>query len=127
AGLTRPIANGVVTQTPTGQPVTQHYITPGSGTVASTFIDPEARLSFKDEIAGGFEWEAFAATNLGVRYIHRNVGRALEDVGLYPAVACDLGSVGGCAFETYVLTNPNASTEVRIDVPELANQGITFE
>lgn len=127
AALTRPIPNGVATQTPTGAPITQHYITPGSGTVAHTFVDPDARLSYKDEIAGGFEWEAFANTNVGIRYMHRNVGRALEDVGLYPAVSCDLGSEGGCAFETYVITNPSDTTEVRIDVPQLQNQGISFE
>ncbi len=126
AALTRPIPEGVVTQTPTGAPITAHFITPGGGE-AHTFIDPDAKLSYKDELSGGFEWEAMANTNIGIRFTHRNIGRALEDVGLYPTVACELGSVGGCNFDTYVMTNPDESTQVILDAPGLAGQGISFE
>jgi outer membrane receptor protein involved in Fe transport len=127
AALTRPIPNGVATQqSATAAPVTQHFIAPGAGE-ATTFINPDAKLSFKDEFSTGFEWEAFPNTNLGVRYIYRTVGRALEDVGLYPAVSCDLGVTGACDFDTYVLTNPDENTQVLIQAPELAGQGISFE
>jgi outer membrane receptor protein involved in Fe transport len=127
AGLTRPIPDGVVTQTPTGGPITQHFIAPGGGE-AHTYIDPDAKLSYKDEFATGFEYEVFRNTSLGVRYIHRYIGRALEDVGLYPVVACDLGSVGGCNFDTYVMTNPDENTQVILDAPGLIGRtDITFE
>jgi hypothetical protein len=127
AALTRPIPDGVATQTSaTAAPITAHYTAPGAGE-AHTFIDPDAKLSFKDEFVAGFEYEVIRNTNLGVRYIHRNIGRALEDVGLYPALACEFGSEGACAFDTYVLTNPDENTPVIIDVPQLAGQGISFE
>jgi outer membrane receptor protein involved in Fe transport len=126
AALTRPIPDGVVTQTPTGAPITQHFIAPGGGE-AHTFVDPNAKLSFKDEFSGGFEWEAFRNTSIGIRYVYRTIGRALEDVGLYPHVACDLGSAGACDFDTYVMTNPDENTRVIKDVPELANAAISFE
>jgi outer membrane receptor protein involved in Fe transport len=121
AGLTQPVPNGVL-----AGGFTEHFVAPGGGS-ASTFIDPDAKLSYKDEFAAGFEYEVFANTNLGIRYIHRNIGRALEDVGLYPMVACELGSEGACNFDTYVMTNPNESTNVIIDVPGLQGQPISFE
>lgn len=126
AGLTRPIPDGVVTQTPTGLPITQHFLSPGAGE-AHTFIDPDAKLSYKDEYVAGFEYEVMSNTSLGVRYIRRGIGRALEDVGLYPAVSCDLGVAGACDFDTYVMTNPDESTAVLLQAPELAGQGISFE
>jgi len=121
ANLTQPIPDGVL-----AAGVTQHFIAPGGGE-AQTFIDPDAKLSFKDEFAAGFEYEAFRNTNIGVRYTYRTLGRALEDVGLYPHVACDLGSQGACAFDTYVMTNPDENTTVIKDVPELASIPISFE
>jgi hypothetical protein len=121
AGLTSPIPDGVL-----AAGVLSHYTAPGSGE-AHTFIDPDAKLSFKDEFTVGYEYEVIRNTSVGLRYIYRNIGRALEDVGLYPSTACDLGSPGGCAFDTYVVTNPTAETQVIIDIPELENQGIAFE
>jgi hypothetical protein len=76
AGLSRPIPDGVVTQTPDGTATTQHFITPGAGE-ARWFIDPKARLSYKDEVVAGFEWEAFRNTSLGIRYSRRHIGRVL--------------------------------------------------
>jgi hypothetical protein len=121
AGLTLPIPDGVL-----AAGVLSHYTAPGSGE-AHTFIDPDAKLSFKDEFTVGYEYEVIRNTSVGLRYIYRNIGRALEDVGLFPSTACDLGSPGGCAFDTYVVTNPTAETQVIIDIPELENQGISFE
>ena len=57
-------------------------------------IDPDAKLSYQDEFVAGFEYEALPDTNVGVRYIHRNVGRVLEDIADAPAVAYDLGLPG---------------------------------
>jgi hypothetical protein len=121
ANLTQPVPEGTL-----AGGVTQHFIAPGGG-AASTFIDPDAKLSFKDEWVAGFEWEALANTNVGIRYIHRNIGRALEDVGLYPAIGCDAGSEGACNFDTYVMTNPDENTNVILDAPALVGQPISFE
>jgi len=125
AALTQPIPDGVLTVNPeTGVSATQHFIAPGGGE-AHTFIDPDSKLSYKDEFVAGFEYEVMANTSLGVRYIYRNIGRVLEDVGLYPHTACDLGSVGACNFDTYVMTNPDSSTQVIAEFPDL--QSVTFE
>lgn len=113
AGLTRPIPNGTLAG---GQ--TNHFVLAGVG---ADQIDPDAKLSFQDEFVAGFEFEAFRNTNLGVRYIHRNVGRVLEDIADAPAVAYDLGLPGLSSVE-YILTNPGKKFPTRF--PEL---GASFE
>ena len=97
---------------------TNHYLLAGVGADA---IDEEAKLSYKDEIVAGFEYEAWPNINLGVRYIYRNIGRVLEDVADAPAVAYDLGLPGLSSVE-YILTNPDTSFPTRY--PEL---GASFE
>jgi hypothetical protein len=84
-------------------------------------IDADAKLSYQDEFIAGLEYEAFPSVNLGVRYIHRNVGRVLEDIADAPAVAYDLGLPGLSSVE-YILTNPDSSFPTRY--PEL---GAAFE
>ena len=84
--------------------MTKHYVVAGLG---ADQIDPDAKLSYQDEFVAGFEYEAFPNTNLGVRYIHRNVGRVLEDIADAPAVAYDLGLPGLGSVE-YILTNPGS-------------------
>jgi hypothetical protein len=113
ANLTQPIPNGVLAG---GQ--TNHYLTAGVGADA---IDEDAKLSYKDEIVAGFEYEAWPNINLGVRYIYRNIGRVLEDVADAPVVAYDLGLPGLSSVE-YILTNPDTSFPTRY--PEL---GASFE
>lgn len=106
ANLTRPIPNGTVTQVPGASPITQHYLIAGTG---SDLIDPETRLSFKDEFVGGFEWAALPNTTLGIRFIHRDIGRVLEDISPYSAAACDFGVEAACTTD-YILTNPSTAT-----------------
>ncbi len=113
ANLTQPIPNGVLAG---GQ--TNHYVVAG---LFADQIDADAKLSYQDEFVAGFEYEAFANTNVGVRYIHRNVGRVLEDIADAPAVAYDLGLPGLGSVE-YILTNPDSSFPTRY--PEL---GAAFE
>jgi hypothetical protein len=113
AALTRPIPEGVE-----AGGVTRHYAL--LGTHASP-IDPDAKLSYKDEFAAGFEWEAFPNTSLGIRYVHRTIGRAIEDVAQTPVVAYDLGLEGADTTE-YIITNPSASFPTFF--PEL---GASFE
>lgn len=115
ASLTRQIPEGVATQqTPTSAVVTQHVLTAGVG---ADLIDPDTKLSYKDEWVAGFEWEALTNTNVGIRYIHRNIGRVLEDISPYPAVACDFGVEEACSTD-YILTNPGPDTAA-IQVPGL--------
>jgi hypothetical protein len=98
--------------------VTEHYNLAG---VHPDQIDDDARLSDKDEVVAGFEWEAFPNTNIGARYIYRTIGRALEDVAQFPMVGYDLGLEGADSVE-YILTNPSD------EFPTLAPQlGARFE
>jgi outer membrane receptor protein involved in Fe transport len=120
ADLTQPIPDGVVTQTPGGAPITQHYLTTSSGV---NLIDPDTKLSYKDEFVVGMEWEAFPNTTLGARYIHRHIGRVLEDISPYSAVACDFGEEAACVTD-YTITNPSSSTAV-INVEGL--QPVSFD
>jgi hypothetical protein len=119
ANLTQPIPNGVATQVPGGSPVTNHFIRSGG----ADLIDADAKLSYKDEFVVGYEWEAIPDASVGIRYIHRNIGRVLEDISPFPAVACDFGFDAACVTD-YVITNPNAETPVE-PVPGL--EGVTFE
>src|SRR5688572_22953901 len=118
AGLTRPIPNGVATQVPGGGVITQHLL--GAG-VGADVIDPDAKLSYKDEFVLGYEYEVVANTSLGARYIRRTIGRVLEDVAAAPMVAYELGLPGIETVE-YILTNPSP------DTPTIAPQlGASFE
>ncbi|HXG89738.1 MAG TPA: hypothetical protein VNJ02_15520 [Vicinamibacterales bacterium] len=116
--MTRPIPAGVVTQVPGGGAITNHFITAGVG---ADQIDPDAKLSYQDELVAGYEWEALPNTSVGVRYVYRNVGRVLEDIADIPVVAYDLGLPGTDSVE-YILTNP--STRFPVRYPEL---GASFE
>ena len=113
AALTQPIPDGVL-----AGDVTEHLALAG---VHASLIDPDAKLSYKDEFSAGFEWEAIPNTNVGIRYIHRNIGRAIEDVAAAPLVAYDLGLPGAESTE-YILTNPDEDFPTTF--PEL---GAAFE
>lgn len=117
ANLTQPIPTGV----PAGGTST-HYLTAG---LAAADFDPDSKSTYVDESLIGFEFEAMRGLNLGVRYIHRNMGRVLEDVGLAPMIsyflpqfANQLGSV------EYFITNPTTATPVQL-AP--AGYNIAFE
>jgi hypothetical protein len=47
--------------------------------------------------------------NPGVRFVHRDIGRVLEDIQPFPVVAADLGLPGADSLD-YVLTNPGPDT-----------------
>jgi hypothetical protein len=59
--------------------------------VAPQVIQPNAKLTYEQELAGGFELQAGPAINLGVRYVHRSIPRVLEDAIAVPIVADSLG------------------------------------
>jgi hypothetical protein len=105
ANLTRPVPEGVLAG---GQ--TRHFIL--AGTEASEF-DPDAKSTYMDEALVGFEFEALPGMNVGIRYIHRNMPRILEDVGTAQMVAYDLGLPGLDSVE-YFITNVNRDTPVTV-------------
>ena len=113
-GLTSPVPNGVVTTNAlTGDVTTTHFTLLGGG---ADDIDPDARLSYYNEWVVGTESSVARGVDVGVRYVHRDIGRVLEDVQPYPLVAISLG-VPGAGTANYLLTNPGPSTPVVQAIP----------
>ena len=114
ASLTKPVPNGVVTtNAATGASTTTHFTLLGSG---ADDIDPNAKLSYYNEWVVGAEYSLQHGLDVGVRYVHRDIGRMLEDVQSYPLVAASLG-LPGAATANYLLTNPGPDTPVIQDIP----------
>jgi hypothetical protein len=114
ADLTRPVPDGTVTTNGlTGDITTTHFTLLGAN---ADDIDPNAKLSYYNEWVAGAEYALFRSIDLGVRFIHRDIGRVLEDVQSFPIVATSLG-VAGAATADYLLTNPGPSTPVVQSVP----------
>jgi outer membrane receptor protein involved in Fe transport len=120
ANLTQPVPNGVVTQVPGGGQITQHFVVAGTSADA---IDPDAKLGYTNEYVAGFERQVWTNTSVDLRYIHRNIGRVLEDVANAPMVAYDL-EVPGVTSVEYILTNPSTDTQV---LPSTAFLGASFD
>ena len=114
--LTRSIPNGVLAG-PTGSQTATHYTLLGGGADA---IDPAAKVSYYNEYVAGVDYQLPQKLTVGVRYVHRDIGRVLEDVQPFPIVATDLG-VPGAATADYTLTNPGPGT------PVLGGLGASFE
>src|SRR5206468_4894934 len=107
--LTQPVPDGLPTINPTTGAVTRtHFMLLGG---SADDIDPNAKLSYYNEWVVGTECTLGRGLDVGVRYVHRNIGRVLEDVQPYPLVAIDLG-VPGAATANYLLTNPGPGTPV---------------
>lgn len=104
AGLTRPIPTG--TQ---AAGVTTHYLIQSAS--AGSTADPDARLSYVDELVAGTERELLTGLSMTVRYTYRTIGRVLEDVGSVPIVAFDLGVEGLDDVKT-VVTNPGRHSQI---------------
>jgi hypothetical protein len=118
--LTRPVPDGTVTTNPaTGTATTTHFTLLGASADA---IDPNARLSYYNEFVVGTDYTVARGLDVGVRYVHRTIGRVLEDVQQYPLVAVSLG-VPGAATADYLLTNPGPGTPVIQD----AGGTVSFE
>jgi hypothetical protein len=109
ANLTQPIPNGVVAGPTPG--TTTHFIT--NGATAGDTIDPNAKMSYVNEYLFGVEREIMPNTSLGIRYIHRDIGRVLEDVANCPSVGAFLPQTAAiCSNVSYILTNPSSATPV---------------
>jgi hypothetical protein len=114
ANLTHPVPDGTVTtNATTGVQTTTHFTLLGSG---ADDIDPNAKLSYYNEWVAGAEYPVFRDIQIGVRYVHRDIGRVLEDVQPYPVLATSLG-LPGAATANYLLTNPGPETPVVQDIP----------
>jgi hypothetical protein len=112
--LTRPVPEGTVTTNAlTGNVTTTHFTLLGGG---ADDIDPDAKLSYYNEWVVGTEYALPRGLAVGVRYVHRDIGRVLEDVQPYPIVALSLG-LPGAATANYLLTNPGPGTPVVQDIP----------
>lgn len=114
SNLTQPVPNGVVTtNAATGAVTTTHFTLLGGN---ADDIDPNAKLSYYNEWVAGTESTLGRGLEVGVRYVHRDIGRVLEDVQPYPLVAASLG-LPGAATANYLLTNPGPNTPVVQDIP----------
>jgi hypothetical protein len=113
ANLTRPVPDGVPTINPTTNTVTTKHFTLLGG--SGDDIDPDAKLSYYNEWVFGTEYTLGRGLDVGVRYVHRDIGRVLEDVQPYPLVAIELG-VPGAATANFLLTNPGPNTPV-VQIP----------
>jgi carboxypeptidase family protein/TonB-dependent receptor-like protein len=112
--LTQPVPDGVVTFNPlTGTTETTHFTLLGAG---GDDIDPRAKLSYYNEWVAGTEYTLLRGIEVGVRYVHRDIGRVLEDVQRYPLVATSLG-LPGAATADFLLTNPGPDTPVIQGIP----------
>jgi len=122
ATLTQPIPDGTLAG---GQ--TTHLVQ--SGAVAGDTIDSSAKMSYINELVVGFEREVMPNTSIGARYIHRNIGRALEDVANCPMAAYFVDATSSiCGTVSYILTNPTSATPINPAVvaadPDFA--GVSF-
>ncbi len=115
AGLTQIVPDGVLAA---GK--TTHFILAGVGVDT---LDPNAKLSYQNEYVLGIEREIMPNTSFGVRYVHRDFGRVLEDVANAPMVAYEIG-VPGLSSVEYILTNPTKNTPV---LDSAAFLGATFD
>lgn len=101
AELTRTVPQGVL-----AGGVTNHLILAGTEAAA---IDPDIKASYLNEYIVGGEHELLPGINVGVRYIHRNIARLVEDIGTAPLSAFFTDQADTVEF---FLTNPSSSTPV---------------
>jgi hypothetical protein len=78
-------------------------------------------MSYINEFALGIEREVMANTSFGIRYIYRDIGRILEDVGDAPVVYYETRPE--LSVRT-TLANPSASTPI---LPDAQYLGATFD
>jgi len=112
--LTRPVPNGTeTTNALSGTTTTTHFTLLGG---SADDIDPDAKLSYYDEWVAGGEYALLSGFDVGVRFVHRDIGRVLEDVQPYPLVATSL-DLPGATSANYLLTNPGPDTPVVQAIP----------
>jgi len=115
ADLTQPVPDGVL-----AADATTHFITAG---LSASEFDADSKSTYMDEIVVGVEHELITSLSVGVRWVRRNFGRVLEDVGTVPMVAYEVLPDEAESVE-YFITNPTPSTRV---TPLSIDFGATFE
>ncbi len=100
AALTQPIPDGTLAA---GTKV--HYLTKGA---SAALIDPATKLGYIREAVVGTEIQAAPELSLGVRYVHRDMPRIVEDVTPV-AMVLYAEKAPGTASVRYVITNPRAN------------------
>jgi hypothetical protein len=114
SNLTRPVPDGIVTTNAlTGDVTASHFTLLGG---SADDIDPQAKLGYYNEYVAGAEYTLWRGVEVGARFVHRDIGRVLEDVQPYPLVAISLG-VPGASTANYLLTNPGSATPVMQSIP----------
>ena len=93
-----------------------------------TVIDPNSKLSYQDEYVAGVEREVIKDFNMGVTYMHRQLGRTLEDVALVPYTEL----LAGGDFGNYYITNPGPNIlatngQPGFPKPERKYDAVTFK
>jgi hypothetical protein len=107
ANLTQVVPEGVA-----AAGVIRHFILAGVG--ADT-IDPDAKLTYTNEVVFGIDREIMRNTTFGVRYVFRNMPQVLEDIANCPMVAYELPQTSDiCGSVEYILTNPKSSIPVAV-------------
>ena len=100
AALTQPVPEGVLVAG-----TTTHFLTKGA---TAAIIDPTAKLGYIREGALGVEFQAAPQLSIGMRYVHRETPRVLEDV-TNAAMVLYLEHLPGLSNVQYVITNPRAN------------------
>ncbi|MCB1043449.1 MAG: TonB-dependent receptor [Acidobacteria bacterium] len=98
----------------------------GDGEVpdAREILDTSIKPMFQDEYVLGYQTQVTANWSVGARGVHRNLGRAIEDVAVDAAlnryVQANYPNSGFEAhgFDFYVLTNPGSDLNFFVDVDE---------
>jgi len=107
AGLTQIVPEGVAAAN-----VTRHFILAGVG---PDTIDPEAKLTYTNEVVFGVDREIMRNTTFGIRYVFRNMPQVLEDIANCPMVAYELPQTSNiCSSVEYILTNPSRDIPVAV-------------
>jgi hypothetical protein len=97
SALTQPVPEGVQ-----AGGTTTHLLFQGE---RPAVVDPTAKVTYVREAAVGFEFQAADQLDLGVRYLHRDMPRILEDVGT-AAMILYFSHDPAFASVEYMITNP---------------------
>jgi hypothetical protein len=100
AALTQPVANGT-----SFIGTTTHLLLAG---LHAAPIDPEAGSTYKKEYLAGVEFDVLGNSNLGFRFVRRDMPQVLEDISDLPLVGYFLDACGTASVE-YVILNPSPS------------------
>jgi outer membrane receptor protein involved in Fe transport len=99
---------------------------PGASSVTRTganptYVVPETKTMYQNELVLGFDHQLNPTMSFGMRYIFREVGRMLEDVGTLTVNQY----IEDSEYFTYVIANPSFSSDYVInDTGEIGSDGL---